>query len=237
MVLGAALHARNFLKADRYLVASRFMADYLSGVGVPPQKINVRPNAVVDRSSTEPRRPKTLCFVGRLEPAKGIDILLTAWSSLNRPEWTLEIAGNGELSRQVADFAERHENASFRGLLSPAETNDLIASATATVVPSQWSEPFGRVVVESFSHSTPVIATRSGGIAELVDEHVGVPVGLGVEALAAGLDNFLNLADPARIAMGRSARRRYLEHFTPQRNLDILEETYRSSIEELRRWL
>ncbi len=58
----------------------------------------------------------------------------------------------------------------FRGHVSHRKLLEEYASSLAVVMPSIWPEPFGRVALESISQGTPAVATRSGGLQEIVED-------------------------------------------------------------------
>jgi glycosyltransferase involved in cell wall biosynthesis len=130
-------------------------------------------NPVVDgvfrnRSSRGMRRP-VLGYLGKLLPTKGIEGVIEAFSS-GAPIGTLLIAGNGDQNyeqelRRIADprFVE------FLGWIEP---DALFARIDLLVFPSIWNEPFGRGIAEAMRRGIPVIAARSGGIPELIDDGI-----------------------------------------------------------------
>ena len=68
------------------------------------------------------------------------------------------------------------------------ETLKKIRESVAVVVPSRWPEPFGRVALEALMMGTPVVATKSGGLGEIVEDRVtGILTDLNPGELASGL--------------------------------------------------
>jgi glycosyltransferase involved in cell wall biosynthesis len=104
-----------------------------------------------------PERPQAL-FVGALEPTKGIDVLLDAWEDV--PVGHLRLVGAGSYRDRVRghDWTER---------LEPEELVRALDESWCLVLPSR-SEGMGRVVVEAFCRGRAVVATRVGGIPDLV---------------------------------------------------------------------
>ncbi|MCK1396150.1 glycosyltransferase family 4 protein [Bradyrhizobium sp. 1] len=106
-------------------------------------------------------------FLGRIEPSKGIDVLLDACRELPPQGWKLIVAG------RAAEGMERYE-ALAKGL--PVEfagfvdRDDFFDRIDCLVVPSVWPEAFGRTVTESYMRGVPVIGSRIGGIAEQIGD-------------------------------------------------------------------
>ena len=104
-------------------------------------------------------------FIGRLQPEKGIEILLQATRRLVRPEWRLKIAGQGteayigHLRRKYTD--ERIEWLGF------APASEFYPQVDVVVIPSQWDEPLAYVCVESLHEGKPLICARVGGLPEI----------------------------------------------------------------------
>jgi glycosyltransferase involved in cell wall biosynthesis len=148
-----------------------------------------------------PAEPVVL-FLGGDDRVKGGDVLLAAWPLVRRvvPSARLRIVG-GSPGREC-------EGVAHLGRLSRSRVAEELDRALVLAVPSR-SEGLGRVVLEASSRGRAVVATRAGGLPELVEDGV---TGLLVEpddpsALAEAVATLL--ADPARAgAMGREARRR-----------------------------
>lgn len=109
--------------------------------------------------------PLTIGFIGQLNRAKGFDMLVNALNTLTHYDWKLLIAGN-YLPKQKVDTNKKipKEKAAFLGFI---KQKSFFEKVDFLVVPSIWEEPFGRVIIESFSMNTPVIASNIGGIPEL----------------------------------------------------------------------
>ena len=112
--------------------------------------------------------PIKLGYLGRLEERKGIEDLMAAVnkSALN---YELFIAGVGD-----DEYLEKLKQLKCKAKINwlghvPQET--LFHMIDILAVPSKWPEPLGRVVLESYSHGVPVIASDSGGIPEIVEEN------------------------------------------------------------------
>lgn len=228
LAVGAVLYSDEYRHVDIHLVASNYMKEYLIANGIRPDRVVVRPNSVPDCVTTITQIPKSLCYLGRLDTDKGVDLLIRAWEVLDTKDWRLTIAGNGSLAREVAAFADRYANVVYAGPIHPDQTPILVSQSSAVVVPSQWPEPFGRVAVEAFVQSRPAIATSVGGLGEIVDRNVGVPVLKGLDGLVSGIRQFMRFSEEECRRLGSNARARYEKLYTPDANLDRLESVYHS---------
>lgn len=107
-----------------------------------------------------------LVFFGRLIKSKGIDIAVAVAKRLNIP---LKIAGQGGLAAALPAGLKPPEGlVEHVGYLEPAGRATLLAGAAALIAPSQYDEPFGKVVIEAGLCGTPVITSDWGGFSEIV---------------------------------------------------------------------
>lgn len=175
------VRARASRVVDIVSAPSRYLLDRLCSRGLFPfADTHVVPN-FHDVPSTRLGRsapaPKTvggrtrLAFLGRLEPGKGIEVLLNA---LVRVEEDCEvlIAGWGAAEPLVRIAAQADGRIRFMGKVRGEERGRLLSGADAVVVPSTVEETFGIVVVEAYARGTPVIASRKGALTSLVREGV-----------------------------------------------------------------
>ena len=111
--------------------------------------------------------PVRIGYIGRIEPSKGIEVLLQAVASLPSGRWRLRVAGRAPNPEYQSALRARFPSPEieFVGHVLPAE---FYASLDVLVVPSMWNEPLGMVVVESLQFGVPVIASKSGGIPEIL---------------------------------------------------------------------
>lgn len=111
-----------------------------------------------------------ILFVGNLNKVKGAHILITAFKGLQSKNINLHIAGSGVDEEQFKKMASDDQRIIFHGLVPWEKLTELYQKASVTVVPSLFYEPLGFVILESFRSGTPVIASRIGGIPELVKD-------------------------------------------------------------------
>ena len=107
-------------------------------------------------------------YLGRLESAKGIDVLLAATSSLPASGWSLDVAGDGD-EAYVAALRSRYASSKIL-LTGSVDPKEFLPSLDVLVVPSRSHETFGMVIAEANSAGVPVIASRVGGLPEIVNE-------------------------------------------------------------------
>jgi glycosyltransferase involved in cell wall biosynthesis len=174
-----------------------------------------------------------LAIVGRLIPIKGHEVLLRALAAVRKglPEVTLDVAGDGPLGGELRATAARlglGDAVTFLGHVSPAAS--VLDHAHVVVVPS-FGEGFGMVALEAMERGRPVIASRVGGLPEIVDDgRTGLLVpAADADALAGAIRELVS--DPERAeAFGRAARARAAEQFSQERCTDRIEELYRSAL-------
>jgi starch synthase len=215
-------------------VSEGMRADVLAAYpAVPPERVRVIRNGidtieyaadpgtdVLQRYGVEPARP-TVVFVGRITRQKGLPVLLRAASALDPGAQLVICAGQPdtpELAAEVTALVEHlRETRSgvvwLSGMLAKREVIQLLSHATAFACPSLY-EPLGIVNLEAMACGTAVVASRVGGIPEVVDDG---GTGLLVPpddpaALADGLNALLG--DPDRAAwMGQQGRKRAIAEF------------------------
>ena len=180
--------------------------------------------------------PPGFLFVGRLVARKGVDRLLEALALLRDRAWRLEIVGFGPerdpLERRAAELGLADRTA-FLGRVSNAELVAAYRRATCFVLPATLderadTEGLGVVLLEAMSYGVPVIATRRGGIVDIVDAgSTGLLVEDEPAALAGGIAALLDDPERRRV-LGRAGRARVRERFGWDSIVDRLEAVYRS---------
>ncbi|AFY61438.1 glycosyltransferase family 4 protein [Synechococcus sp. PCC 6312] len=176
--------------------------------------------------------PKLLCL-GRVVPEKGFDLAIHALRKVIQahPDTRLMIAGDGPhrpaLERQVTllGLTDRVE---FLGWIRPDDVPALINCSTLVLMPSRWEEAFGLVALEAALQARPVIASRVGGLPEVVMDGEG---GIVVEknnpqALATAICTLLSNLPQAKM-MGERARTRAAEIFGWERYVSAYDALYR----------
>ncbi|HEX4329632.1 MAG TPA: glycosyltransferase [Burkholderiales bacterium] len=212
-------------RVTRYIALNRFCRDKFIEAGLPAERILVKPN-FVDLPAPDAAQPRAgALFVGRLSPEKGIGVMADAAGLL--PNAGIEVIGDGPEVGRLHDLP----GVRLLGRLAPADIYARMRGAACLVLPSIWYENFPRVLVEAFACGLPVIASRLGAMAELVEEGV---TGLLFEPGNAG--DFADQlawaqAHPERMRrMGDAARAVYERNYTSQVNFLQLSAIYREAM-------
>lgn len=228
----AAAHVRitksNFARDDwaRYLNRS-------------PEEFTVIPNGIDCRpfdniEALAARRalglPHTSLIIGmtaRIEPEKGIHVFLEAARLLAEQNEQLHfvITGDGGALNDARCFVNAHRLSSRVTFLGHQENIPLVTSAyDIAIVPSVWNEPFGWTVLEAMAAGKPVVATRVGGIPEIVaqDETGLLVTRSSPTELQIAIQRLVNDADLRR-RLGNNGRTQVQHKFSQQK---MLEQTY-----------
>lgn len=154
----------SYERVTKFISPSRFMRDAVS-TRFEADKIACIPNGVraVEWGGVPPDRGYVL-YSGRLSPEKGVASLLEAHAS-DRGRWRVVVAGTGPL---MADLRSRFPLAEFKGHLEGDSLRQQISEASVVVVPSECQENCPLSVLEAMAYSKPVVASRIGGIPEIV---------------------------------------------------------------------
>ena len=217
-VLGTWMH-----KVERFIALSAFSASKFVALGIDAGRIVVKPNFV---AGGEPRASKRsgFLFVGRLAPEKGLQVLVAA-ASLS-PYDTIRIAGTGPEEHRLHGRPSLHR----LGLLKPADVRDEMGRAVALLLPSLSFENFPMTVVEAYAAGLPVIASRIGSLAELVQHgETGLLFRPGDAADLAATMQWASSHPGEMAAMGTNARALYEMKYTPQANYRQLIDIYESA--------
>ena len=204
----------------RFIVLNEFSRMVLVAGGVPRERIAIKPNFADAPPLVEGVRRGGL-FVGRLSVEKGCSVLAQAAARLNGVVIDVIGAGPEEVVLAASKVLRLH------GARAAHDVRAAMLEAAYVVVPSICYEVFPLVVVEAFASGAPVIASRLGGLAELVEDgRTGL---LFTPGDAGDLAEKIAWAEsnPAAVrAMGRAARREYEMRFSSRQNYDALMRVY-----------
>jgi glycosyltransferase involved in cell wall biosynthesis len=169
-----ALIRAGLRSVDRIVVGSRWMRDELARNGVQAEHVPLPVPAPGAAFRRRPAATPTFVFCGRLQPEKGVPLLLRAFARLHRdvPSARLRIVGRGPDGPAIASLIEAltlGDAVSMPGWLEPAALEAQLADAWALVAPSLWAEPLGFVAIEAIVRDVPVIASELGGFGETIE--------------------------------------------------------------------
>ncbi|WP_226639552.1 glycosyltransferase family 4 protein [Priestia flexa] len=110
-----------------------------------------------------------LGYYGQLTHEKGVDIIINAVRKLSSEVVKeLIIIGEGSKEKELKKLAQSDKRIKFFGKKSLSDVYNCMANTDLTILPSRWEEPFGRVIIESYAQGTSVIASRVGGIPDVI---------------------------------------------------------------------
>ena len=153
---------------DRFICVSDFQREILIKAGIPTRKLHTLHN-FINAKTLMPAKVQSkqdyLLYVGRIETLKGLKTLLAAAEETGA---YLKIAGDGSWAPELTKRASKLSNVEYLGFTSGEPLKQLVQRARAVVVPSEWYETFGLTAAEAKAVGTPVIASKIGGLTEVV---------------------------------------------------------------------
>jgi glycosyltransferase involved in cell wall biosynthesis len=233
--VGAAIRALRVARdlelrhAAHVFTPSAWLRDLAVRWGVDPERVSVLPNPSPPLPPLEDRdelrasfglNGPTLAFAGRLTAQKSLEVALDAVSRVGGV--ALVIAGDGDERARLERLAG--PSVRFVGALPRERVVELFRAADASVLSSRW-ENFPHTVVEALAVGTPVLATTTGGVAEVVTDGVNgllVPAG-DVAALAGAIERYF--ADDGLRSRLRENAAPSVAEYAPARVFRRLEET------------
>lgn len=214
-------------KVTRYIALNQFCSDKFIEAGLPMARMAIKPNFIdlplFESSDTEQRHGGL--FVGRLSKEKGLATLAEAATIYAQAN--IDVVGVGPEEQLLAN----HPNIQLIGWQVPAEIYAHMRGAAYLIMPSIWYENFPRTLVEAFACGLPVIASRLGAMAELIND--GVTGLLFEPGNAKDLADKLQWADShpeAMLIMGKEARREYEAKYTSVINFEQLMAIYKDAM-------
>ena len=221
-------------KIDIFIALSYFSKDKLTEGCFPKEKIEIEGN-FLSQNKTEPDYDKEdyAIFMGRLSNEKGLITLLNAFRKMNKIK--LKIAGKGGLEKELKMYTIKNNIScvEFLGFISGSERLELLQKARFSLIPSQCYDNFPTSALESFSVGTPVIASRIGGLPELIEEGKnGFLFESGDPDDLAEKISYLYENPDKTLEMGKYAHKCIDEKYGHQKHYERLMEIYEKAIEE-----
>jgi glycosyltransferase involved in cell wall biosynthesis len=215
-------------RVSRYIVLNQMCREIFIRGGLPPEKLSIKPNFVEANDVPGEHKRRGGLFIGRLAAEKGL--LTLAQAIRQTPVTRIAVCGSGPLQA----FVEQSEWLDYIGYEQGEALRTRIRNAEFLVMPSTGIESFGLAAIEAFACGTPVIASRHGGLREIVEHgHNGLLVTPGnadelAEAIAYAVSNPIQMR-----RMGLEAYQTYLARYTPERNYSTLMAIYHQTLASL----
>jgi glycosyltransferase involved in cell wall biosynthesis len=214
--------------AEAVINISHNEAALADAMKIPRQKCWTVHNGIADADwsplSLGGRQPRKLLFVGRYDQQKGIDLLISAMKTLSGHGFELETIGGHVIGNpSVTSFpAGVHDH----GWYDAERVRRAMDAADAVVIPSRW-EGFGFVAAEAMRAGRPVLASRVGGLAEIV---VDGETGLLFEpnSVDAIVQAALRLRGMDACQLGLEGRKRFETMFRAERMFHQIDDIYRT---------
>jgi len=195
-------------------------------------------NLIKTPLQTEPSfQEKYILYLGRLDPKKGLDILIQAFSKLKTKNIKLKIAGKinnykKTLENLIDSLPIEESSIEFLGMVTGKKKYQLYQNAFVFVAPS-YSEVIGMVNLEAALLKTPVITTYQTGLDLSWNENGGKLINPTTEELTNALNTFLSISQEERINLGNKLHNFVLKKYSWENRINDWEELYNKCIENV----
>lgn len=169
-------------KVDLFIAPSQFLKRKFIEFGIPENKIEFIPYGIDKESFIGFKRKVSdrirFGFIGTVLPAKGVEVLISAFNRIKDSQTELRIYGKlfsykgFEYYLRYIRRLVKNKNIQFMGGFDHKDISDVFSEIDVLVVPSVWNENCPLIILEAFSSMTPLIASRIGGIPELISDGV-----------------------------------------------------------------
>ena len=166
-----------------FCVSEFIKKKFLEGINKDFQKVCVLYNGVERKLKKFPKKKKEILFVGRLVPEKGVHLFVDGVKAIAHkyPEWSFDLIGSYKLGdnknrnfyadEMIKKFMNIGPQAQFYGFKNQEFVEEKMKSASIVIIPSVWEEPFGLVAAEAMSSGACIIASKVGGIPEIIKDN------------------------------------------------------------------
>ena len=171
----------------------------------------------------KPIRPAYFAFLGRIAPEKGIDRAIRIAEHCGVP---LKVAAKVDnvdheyFDEQIRPMMKA-ANVEYVGEINDTQKSEFLSGAAVLLVPIDWPEPFGLVMIEAMACGTPVIAFNRGSVPEIIEDGL---TGFIVE----DINGAIGAVDRLHHLSREKIRRRFEERFTARRMAQDYLSVYRS---------
>ena len=166
-----------------FCVSEYIRKQFLDGIKVNHNNVYVLHNGVDRKLKKPPIKKKEVLFVGRLVLEKGVDLYIDSVSAVAKifSDWNFGLIGsyrlgdndnaNSYASKVIKKFKKIGDQAKFYGFKDYDFVQQKMKDASVIIIPSLWNEPFGLVAAEAMSNGIAVIASKVGGIPEIIEKN------------------------------------------------------------------
>ena len=171
----ARLARAELAAADLLITPSRFLRARFAAFGLPETKLFVLPHGIASLDGAAPERAREVRvgYLGPILEDKGVDLLVRAFREVRNTALRLELRGPAPVVRfanRVRSLAARDDRISIGPAIPHDDVGAFLAGLDLLVVPSRFQESFSLVVHEAFAARTPVLASNTGALPEIVTE-------------------------------------------------------------------
>lgn len=215
-------------KVDMFVVNSEFAKELFinSYLKINLNKIVVKPNFnFYDDTPVSLIRNENYLFSGRISEEKGIPFLLEAAATMG---FKLVVIGEGNLAELVKKFASNYSNIIYLGRQPRSVVLEELRKCKALIFPSLWYEGMPLSIIEALQVGTPVISSRIGVMPEMIDHNIN-----GILFNTHDTGDFIekinfweSMSTYKREKFYLAARNKFLNSYTPQKNMEHFFELY-----------
>lgn len=164
-----------------FCVSEYVKKKFLEGIINNAEKVQILYNGVPKKLKKFPKKKKEVLFVGRLVPEKGAHFYVGALKLVTSlyPDWKFGLIGsfrlgnnentNSYAKKVIKNFENIGPQAKFYGFKDHKFVEEKMKTASIIVIPSIWQEPFGLVAAEAMSYGVCIIASKVGGLPEIIE--------------------------------------------------------------------
>lgn len=222
-------------KFDKILALTNFSKRELVHIGLPKGKIDTyylwidkeiyKPeNKEMSKEKINMENKFTVLFVGRLIKKKGIGVLLEVAKKVDKKIHFVFIGDDGWMLETVERASKQTENIILVKGICGNQLVPYYQGADILIIPSQYNEAFGKVIIEALSCGTPVIGANRGAIPDVLDTSIGRVVDPTVENIKREIEYFYS--NPEELHNITSGCRDYALKYFSEKNAEVIEKSY-----------
>ncbi len=218
-----------------FIALSEFSKQMFVDGGLPKERIFIKPNFIEDPLNNgsglkiQEKKENMFLFVGRISTEKGIQDLIECWIQ-NKIKAKLVIAGDGPLRSKLEDKSKANPSVQWLGQISREEILQKLSVAKAMLFPTKCYEGQPLIILEALSVGCPVITSKIGNPQNMIDDG-----GSGLHFKTGDIKDMyqkishIYYKTENRKEMSKKARERYLQNYTPEKNLEMMLDIYKAA--------